>query len=774
MRKHSKSTKIHKHPISAESRHARSLSAAWLVELLEHNIETGFDFLACLSWSLGSLRPLVMELRREIEAAGKTAHTEAPAKHAALSVKKIRKKNPAESHREQSEAALEALRQVLKFSDEALHRKLDEVLEDHSILSQPFRALATEACRKAARPGRIPQSFKNAEQHLEHLFGLDKVAVQICVFTFMTNAFGPVENYFSDAIGADRFNGRRLLAQMLGISPGTCRKTISELRRLGIIDGDSHYLRMEDKIFDLWDEANPDKAAQLFCRPLGGETLPLTAFPIPREDVEHITALFKPRKGSPKNPAPERPVHILLYGPPGTGKTTFARSLAKHFDLKAWAVPSRYDDEDVSRRASLNACIHLADRHPGAFVLADEAERLLDSNLASGRKSHDKAWINELMEQPGRRIIWVTNQVEHIEQAVRRRFSYSIHFEEPSLAQRKMLWEQILERHKVRGKMDDSTLQVMLKNYTPPAAIINEAVRQAKTVAGRSGKRAFAGSVLRIVEAHDTLRRDGHRRRRAAGASRTFTLDGISLKNNADKSPRAALDTLIQRLKNADAKMRAGDAQLASSSCTMLFYGPPGTGKSALARYLAEALNRDCLIKKASDLLSPYVGESEQNIAAAFRQAERDGSLLVIDEADSFVFSRADAVRSWESSMVNEFLTALEDFNGFCICTTNRRADMDNAAMRRFNFKVEFEYAGPEQIVSLYNALLAPLANGPLDKAEERELAALKSLTPGDFYAVRSRIGLEKEDNLSPEELITELKSELKNKLDKAAKNIGF
>lgn len=770
MRKQSKSSNIHKHPVSAESRYARSLGAGWLARLLDHNIETGFDFLTCLAWSLGSLRPLILELRREIESQAKHA----PSGEAPGDGKKTRGKDPLKAHREQSAAAVEALRQVLKFSDEALHRKLDEVMEDHRILSQPFRALASLACRKAARPARLPQSFKNAEQHLENLFGLNRTAVDICIFTFMTNAFGPVENYFSDSIGADRFNGRRLLAQMLDISPGVCRKTISELRRLGILDGDSHYLRMEDKIFDLWDESNPDKAAQLFCRPLSGETLPLTAFPIPREDVEHVMALLKPRKGSKKSPESCRPVHILLYGPPGTGKTTFARSLAGHFGLKAWAVPSRFDDEDVSRRASLNACIHLADRHPGAFVLADEAERLLDSNINSGRKSQDKAWINELMEQPGRRIIWVTNQVEHIEQAVRRRFSYSIHFEEPSLSQRKMLWEQILERHKARAGMDDSTLQLLLKNYAPPAAVISEAVRQSKQIAARGGKKAFTRSVLRIVEAHDTLKRDGRPRRRKPGGARGFTLDGISLKTEAGETPRAALDALLRRLKNADALMRSDQENESASSCTMLFYGPPGTGKSALARHLAQELDRDCLTKKASDLLSPYVGESEQNIAAAFRQAERDGSLLLIDEADGFIFSRGMAVRSWESSMVNEFLTALEDFRGFCVCTTNRRDDLDSAAIRRFSFKVGFDYSGPEQIISLYRALLAPLADSPLEAPLERELMRIKSLTPGDFHTVRARLALEKNGKIQPAELIAELKAEVQNKLEKAGRNIGF
>ncbi len=784
VRTYSKSSKMHQHPVSAESHYARSLGAGWLYRLLQHNIAIDADFLACLSWSLNSLRPLVQHLRREIEQtlpkdlrepalrlraekspahAGKNTDKEGPLPP------KYRKNTPA-IYLEQYNEALNDLRQLTKFADNAIHRKLGDMLADNAaVLLEPFSEAALEYCRKASAIKSVPKSFCNAERHLSHLFGLDETSIKICVFTFMANAFGPVESYFSDSIGADRFNGRRLLAQMMDISPGQCRKVISELRRLGILDSDSHYMRMQDKIYDLWDESNPDKAAQMFCRPLSGETLPLGAFPIAYEDAEHVLALLKPRKGTDA----DKPVHILLYGPPGTGKTTFARSLAQHLGLKAWAVPSRFDDEDVGRRASLNACIHLAGRHQGAFVLADEAERLLDSSIYSSRKSHDKAWINELMEQPGHRIIWVTNQVEHIEQAVRRRFTYSIHFEEPSLAQRKALWKQILERNGVSGKIDAGSMQLLLKNYTPPAAIINEAVRQSKIVAGRKGGKAFARSVLRIVEAHDTLRRDGKKQRRKKNSVSGFTLDGISLRGGKTNA-RHELDALLAKLKKADALLRQGQEPSPGMACTLLFYGPPGTGKSALARYLAEEMDRDCIVKKASDLLSPYVGESEQNIAAAFREAERDGAVLLVDEADSFIFSRDGAVRSWESSMVNEFLTALEDYRGFCICTTNRRKDIDNAAMRRFAFKVGFDYSGPEQLASLYNALLAPLAGSELPDEQRNALLQIKNLTPGDFHAVQTRLSLEKQESVTHTQMLNELKQELSAKLEKISRNIGF
>lgn len=85
--------------------------------------------------------------------------------------------------------------------------------------------------------------------------------------------------------------------------------------------------------------------------------------------------------------------------------------------------------------------------------------------------------------------------------------------------------------------------------------------------------------------------------------------------------------------------------------------GPPGTGKSAFARYLAKELGLELLQKRASDLLGAFVGESEKRIAEAFEEATEADALLIFDEADSFLYNRTQAVRSWEVTQVNEMLT---------------------------------------------------------------------------------------------------------------------
>ncbi|UKI42714.1 MAG: ATP-binding protein [Candidatus Melainabacteria bacterium] len=112
----------------------------------------------------------------------------------------------------------------------------------------------------------------------------------------------------------------------------------------------------------------------------------------------------------------------------------------------------------------------------------------------------------------------------------------------------------------------------------------------------------------------------------------------------------------------------------------------PELQKSSYARYLAEQLGIEVLLKRASDLISPYVGETEQNIAAAFSEAKSKKAMLIFDEADTFLQDRNNAVRSWEVAQVNEMLTQMEAAEYPFICTTNLLDTLDEASLRRFTF----------------------------------------------------------------------------------------
>ena len=124
----------------------------------------------------------------------------------------------------------------------------------------------------------------------------------------------------------------------------------------------------------------------------------------------------------------------------------------------------------------------------------------------------------------------------------------------------------------------------------------------------------------------------------------------------------------------------------------LLFYGPPGTGKSELARFIANRVDREIICKRISDLQSMWAGAGEKNIKQAFQKAEAEEAVLIIDEADSVLFTRERARHPWEISFTNEFLTQMERYRGILVCTTNRLDDLDPASLRRFNHKIGFDY----------------------------------------------------------------------------------
>jgi len=172
----------------------------------------------------------------------------------------------------------------------------------------------------------------------------------------------------------------------------------------------------------------------------------------------------------------------------------------------------------------------------------------------------------------------------------------------------------------------------------------------------------------------------------------------------------------------------------------MCFYGPPGTGKTAFAHHLAAQLDKHLIQKTASDLLDCFVGQTEKNLAAMFREANEEDAVVLLDEADSYLQDRTSAQRSWEVTQVNELLKQMEQFDGLFICATNLMDRLDPAVLRRFDFKIQFGYLKQEQAEALFSAVLAEVQghDGPdsLANSVKLKLARLETLTPGDFATV--------------------------------------
>jgi SpoVK/Ycf46/Vps4 family AAA+-type ATPase len=79
----------------------------------------------------------------------------------------------------------------------------------------------------------------------------------------------------------------------------------------------------------------------------------------------------------------------------------------------------------------------------------------------------------------------------------------------------------------------------------------------------------------------------------------------------------------------------------------------------------------------------------------------------------------------------------MERFDGIFVCTTNLLDRLDQAALRRFTFKIKFMPLTPVQRECMFvTEALAGDAAGLTSERKQR-LARLQQLCPGDFAAVK-------------------------------------
>ncbi|MHB1670276.1 ATP-binding protein, partial [Thiomonas sp.] len=193
-------------------------------------------------------------------------------------------------------------------------------------------------------------------------------------------------------------------------------------------------------------------------------------------------------------------------------------------------------------------------------------------------------------------------------------------------------------------------------------------------------------------------------------------------------------------LVHADGDLRAMALGIArTGSARLCLAGPPGTGKTAAARWLADQCGLPLQLWRASDLLAKWLGASERLVARAFREAQADGAVLLIDEIDGLLQDRRGAAQAWEVTLAQELLTQMEAFCGVFVATTNRLEGLDPAALRRFDLKLQFRALRFEQAWALLGRHCAALGLGVPEDGLRQDLQALASLTPGDFATVARR-----------------------------------
>ena len=418
-------------------------------------------------------------------------------------------------------------------------------------------------------------------------------------------------------------------------------------------------------------------------------------------------------------------VNILFYGQPGTGKTQLTRVLGKAIGCDVYEVPTCDDDGDPvpDRRSQLVCHQLLLAKNPKALLVFDEAEDIFKNSAPQKLFFEDentsfsvgKGWMNKILEENVTPTLWLTNSINRMDPAFIRRFDFVIEVPIPPHKQRTKIIRQATQGL-VSDRFCDSLAQF---HYIAPA-VVTRAANVAKEIVSQN-PRIDIDSVM-LDQINGTLKAQGHKE---------VSIPALNIVDELYNPVFSTADVdLVQLLKGVQQ----------AQSARICLYGVPGTGKTAWARHLAKCLNKPLIVKKCSDLLSMWVGESEKNIASAFSEAKAENAVLLIDEVDSLLQNRANAHRSWEVTQVNEMLTQMERFDGIFIATTNLLSGMDEACLRRFDLKVKFNYLTSEKSVELFRQYCKEIFKS--EKIEEAVLAKvreLKHLTPGDFATVLRR-----------------------------------
>ncbi|MCK4468940.1 MAG: ATP-binding protein [Desulfobacterales bacterium] len=558
----------------------------------------------------------------------------------------------------------------------------------------------------------------------------------------------------------DRFAGRKNLVNILNLTQKEFNKILEGiLARTGLVEISGFDLSITDDLIGLIQNSSTRSFTKSFFSKMPPNTVPLEYHFVEPEQTEHILELLKHK--------PKTATHILLYGSPGTGKTSYAHGLAEKLKMPAYEIVRGDDNKTSQRRAAIIASLSMTNSDKGSLILVDEADNILNTYFSwfMRGETQDKGWLNQILEKPRTRMIWITNSIDGVEESVLRRFAYSLCFKPFNRKQRIRLWDSVLKNNSAKPLMSDTDIANLAGHYKVSAGAMDIAVKKAFEKGTKSKKR-FHKDVTLTLDSHETLLNHGKNHKDKDTVEKNYSIEGLNVQGN--------IQSMMKQLEKFDNYLQQSDGN-SKINMNLLFYGPSGTGKSELARYIACHLDKELICKRLSDILDCFVGGTEQNIKKAFEEAESEEAVLIIDEVDSLLFSRDQAERSWEISFTNEFLTQMERYRGILICTTNRLKGLDNASIRRFNYKIGFNYLKPDGNVTFYQKFLEPLTVTSLDKATKEALKKITDLAPGDFKVVRDKNFFHRPKELSPQSLVQALQEEAEvKKFHSGRKYIGF
>lgn len=525
--------------------------------------------------------------------------------------------------------------------------------------------------------------------------------------------------------GIERLQGEALeplvsrLADELECPPGIIERAIRSTR---LLEGSP------DDLFR-FAERHERTVSTHIARPRLGKPvraqLPWEAFGHHGQGAEDFRQLFMAALSARRDRRPEgRGISFLAYGPPGCGKTEFCRTVAAETGATLYSIGQKEHGPEsrlsVPRRVSLEYAIEALADEPEAVILFDEVE-----NFVFGEEKH---WLNGLLENTPVPLLFTANSIRALRWMPHflDRLTYSLEFRNLPRGRRATAFRGLLRANGSAG------MASLAEELAADPRVTPRQVWNAGVVAGLSGGGPDAARRA-VREKAELLRGKGTAEAKAA-EKYDFSLV------HADPDLTVLTDRIVE----------IGRCRLG-----ILLDGPSGSGKSEFAKQLAKRMGLDPLTKRASELMSKWVGKTEQRIAKAFAEARATDSFLIIDEADSFLADRRDARRNWETSMVNEMLGQLETHDLPYAFTTNLADRLDPAVARRFLFRATFKFLDEARVVRAWDVFFSGEC--------PTQVRTLTRLVPADFALVHERA--EKLGFLDdPEQIASELVGQSRDK----------
>jgi hypothetical protein len=254
----------------------------------------------------------------------------------------------------------------------------------------------------------------------------------------------------------------------------------------------------------------------------------------------------------------------------------------------------------------------------------------------------------------------------------------------PSLGERNGLWRLALDGD-ADGLGDPAATMISFR--LSPEQVFRAA--QAARQQARSEDRALTAADLH----------SGARAQNAAGLDRLAR----RIQPNVGWDELVLTDLALTQLHELAARARHRDQVLddwgmgaraaKGRGLTALFAGDSGTGKTISAEVIAHELGLDLYVIDLSTVVDKYIGETEKNLDRIFAEADRVNGVLLFDEADAIFGKRSevkDARDRYANVEIAYLLQRMELFDGVAILTTNLRANLDEAFLRRLDVIVDF------------------------------------------------------------------------------------